>query len=64
VTVNPLTNRILARRVKGEKTTRDGIALPDTARERPESDRKIESEGNIRETNHDLDTRAAEGAYR
>lgn len=35
MTVNPLKNRILARRIEGEKTTRGGLAIPDTAQEKP-----------------------------
>jgi chaperonin GroES len=35
MTVSPLKNKILARRIEGEKTTRGGLAIPDTAQEKP-----------------------------
>jgi chaperonin GroES len=35
MTLKPLTNRILARRIEGEKKTKGGLAIPDTAQEKP-----------------------------
>ena len=35
--VRPLHDRLLVRRLKGKETTRTGIAIPDSAREKPQS---------------------------
>ena len=41
MTVKPLTNRILARRIEREKTSKGGIAIPDTAKEKPQEAKVI-----------------------
>jgi chaperonin GroES len=41
MTVKPLKNGVLARRIEGEKTTRGGIAIPDMAKEKPQEAKVI-----------------------
>jgi chaperonin GroES len=41
MTLKPLANRILARRIEGENTTKGGIAIPDMAKEKPQEAKVI-----------------------
>ncbi|MFB3917517.1 MAG: co-chaperone GroES [Terriglobales bacterium] len=55
VTLTPLHDRILVRRVEQEETTRGGIVIPDTAKDKPQEGEviavgkgKINEEGKVR----------------
>jgi len=62
MTVNPLTDKILARRIEGEKTTRGGIAIPDTAKEKPQEAEVIAvGPGKIDESGKRIPMQAKEG---
>ena len=62
MTVNPLTDRILARRIEGKKTTRGGIAIPDTAKEKPQEAEVIAvGPGKIDESGKRIPMQAKEG---
>jgi chaperonin GroES len=62
MTVHPLTNRILARRIENEKTTRGGIAIPDTAKEKPqEANVIVVGPGKIDETGKRIPMQVKQG---
>jgi chaperonin GroES len=62
MTVKPLSNRILARRIEGEKMSRGGIAIPDTAKEKPQEAKVIAvGPGKIDETGKRIPMQVKEG---
>jgi chaperonin GroES len=62
MTVNPLSDRILARRIEGKKTTGGGIAIPDTAKEKPQEAKVIAvGPGRIDETGKRIAMQVREG---
>ena len=40
ISIKPLEDRIVIRQVEAEQTTASGLVIPDTAKEKPQEDRK------------------------